>query len=145
MEETKERELQELPGKGRKANILIVEDEEAIRILLSEILTSDGHAVSTASSGQKGIEIFKKESFDLILTDLGMPGMSGWEVSSSIKNLAPEVIVAVITGWGIKFDKNELKQHGVDIIVNKPFKVDQILNLAQEAIKIKAKRKRAKN
>ena len=144
VEETKEKELEEIPKKGRKGNILIVEDEEDIRTLLSEILTSDGHTVRTASGGKKGIEVFKKGSFDLILTDLGMPGMSGWEVAGTIKKLAPEVIIAVITGWGIQLDKDELKQHGVDMIVNKPFKVDQVLKLAQEAIDIQSKKKREK-
>jgi CheY-like chemotaxis protein/anti-sigma regulatory factor (Ser/Thr protein kinase) len=144
VKEIKDEKTQELVKKERKNNILIVEDEEDIRILLSEILASDGHTVSTASSGKKGIEVFKKGSFDLILTDLGMPGMSGWEVASTIKKLAPEVIIAVITGWGIQIDKDELKQHGVDIIVNKPFKVDQILKLAQEAIEIQSKKQREK-
>jgi len=144
VKEIKDEKTQELVKKERESNILIVEDEEDIRILLSEILVSDGHTVSTASSGKKGIEVFKKGSFDLILTDLGMPGMSGWEVANTIKKLAPEVIIAVITGWGIQIDKDELKQHGVDIIVNKPFKVDQILKLAQEAIEIQSKKQRGK-
>ena len=144
VKEIKDEKTQELVKKERKSNILIVEDEEDIRILLSEILASDGHTVSTASSGKKGIEVFKKGGFDLILTDLGMPGMSGWEVANTIKKLAPEVIIAVITGWGIQIDKDELKQHGVDIIVNKPFKVDQILKLAQEAIEIQSKNQRKK-
>jgi PAS domain S-box-containing protein len=144
VKEIKDEKTQELSKKGRKGNILIVEDEEDIRTLLSEILTSDGHAVSVASGGKKGIEVFKKERFDLILTDLGMPGMSGWEVASTIKKLAPEVIIAVITGWGIQLDKDEMKQHGVDMIINKPFKVDQILKLAQEAIVIQSKKQREK-
>jgi len=137
MKEIKEREIQELPEKGKKADILIVEDEEDIRMLLYDILTSDGHKVTIASNGKEGIEIFKKGSFDLVFTDLGMPGMSGWEVSSSIKKLAPEVIVAIITGWGIRLDSDELKKSGVDLIVNKPFRVDQILKLTQEAMEIK--------
>ena len=142
--EIKEDGLQKLQRKGKKGNILIVEDEENIRILLSEILTSDGHLVSVASNGKKGVEIFRKGSFDLVLTDLGMPGMSGWEVASSVKKLAPEVIVAIVTGWDIQLGRDELKQNGVDMVINKPFKVKQVLKLVQEAIKIKNKVKRGK-
>ncbi|MCK5256527.1 MAG: response regulator, partial [Deltaproteobacteria bacterium] len=142
--EIKEDGLQKLQRKGKKGNILIVEDEENIRILLSEILTSDGHLVSVASDGKKGVEIFRKGSFDLVLTDLGMPGMSGWEVASSVKKLAPEVIVAIVTGWDIQLGRDELKQNGVDMVINKPFKVKQVLKLVQEAINIKSKVKRGK-
>jgi len=144
VEVVKEEKVQGLPRKGRKGNILIVEDEEDIRILLSEILTSNGHVVSVASDGKKGVEIFRKGSFDLVLTDLGMPGMSGWEVASSVKKLAPEVIVAILTGWDIRLGKDELKQNGVDMVINKPFKVKQIMKLVQEAIETKSKVKRGK-
>ncbi|MCK5566402.1 MAG: response regulator, partial [Actinomycetia bacterium] len=102
------------------------------------------HLVSVASDGKKGVEIFRKGSFDLVLTDLGMPGMSGWEVASSVKKLVPEVIVAIVTGWDIQLGRDELKQNGVDMVINKPFKVKQVLKLVQEAIKIKSKMKRGK-
>jgi PAS domain S-box-containing protein len=144
VEVVKEEKFQGLPRKGRKGNILIVEDEEDIRRLLSEILTSDGHVVSTASSGKKGIDVFKNGSFDLVLTDLGMPGISGWEVASAIKKLAPGVSIAVITGWDIRLGRDELKQKGVDMVINKPFKVKQVLKLVQEAIEFKSKVKRGK-
>jgi CheY-like chemotaxis protein/anti-sigma regulatory factor (Ser/Thr protein kinase) len=144
VEVVKEEKFQGLPRKGRKGNILIVEDEEDIRRLLYEILTSDGHVVSTASSGKKGIDVFKNGSFDLVLTDLGMPGISGWEVASAIKKLAPGVSIAVITGWDIRLGRDELKQKGVDMVINKPFKVKQVLKLVQEAIEFKSKVKRGK-
>ena len=134
MVEFKEGELRKLSGKGRKGNILVIEDEEDIRILLSEILTSDGHKVTTATDGKKGIEIFKKGNYDLVMTDLGMPAMSGWEVASSVKKLDPEVTVAIVTGWGIQLNRGELMKNGVDMVVTKPFKVDQILRIAQKAI-----------
>ena len=120
-----------------KVNVLVIENEEAIRCLLTDILTSDGHKVASASNGVDALEIFNQEPFDLVLTDLGMPVMSGWEVASAIKELAPEVIIAIITGWGSQFDPGELKKNGVDIVVNKPFRVNQILNLVQEAREIK--------
>jgi CheY-like chemotaxis protein len=128
-------------GKGlsetEKVNVLVIENEDDIRCLLTDILTSDGHKVASAANGVDALEIFNQEPFDLVLTDLGMPVMSGWEVANAIKKLAPEVIIAIITGWGTQFDPSELKKNGIDIVVNKPFRVNQILNLVQEAREIR--------
>jgi len=134
-----EGEFKEFSKKERKANILVIEDEEDIKNLLSDILTSDGHKVTTASDGKEGIEVFKKGSFEIVFTDLGMPGMSGWEVASSIKKLCPEVIVIIITGWGIQHDKDKQKKSGVDMIVNKPFKLNHLLKLIRDALEAKDK------
>lgn len=116
-----------------KERILVVENEEDIRCLLTDILVSEGHKVHSASNGIDALELFNREQFDLVLTDLGMPIMSGWEVARTIKKIAPEVIIAVITGWGTELDQSELDKNGVDIVVNKPFRVQQILNMVQEA------------
>ena len=120
-----------------KENILIVENEEDIRRLLTDILVSEGHRVRSVSNGMEALELFKQEQFGLVLTDLGMPVMSGWEVATAIKERAPDLIIAVITGWGTQLDQSELDKKGVDIVVNKPFRVQQILNLVQEAREIK--------
>ncbi len=142
---TTEGEVQKLTEKGRKATILIIEDEDDIRTIIFDILTSSGHKVITAPDGKRGVEIFKKGNFDLVFTDLGMPGMSGWEVANAIKTHDPGVIVTVITGWGIELDSDELKHSDIDFIVNKPFKMDRLLNLTQEALKLKDKVERERS
>ena len=121
----------------QKETILIVDNEEDIRCLLTDILTSEGHKVQSASNGTDALELFNQEEFDLVLTDLGMPVMSGWEVANTIKKRAPEVIIAVITGFGTQIDQSELDKNGVDIVVNKPFRVQQILNMVDEARKMR--------
>jgi CheY-like chemotaxis protein len=120
-----------------KESILIVENEEDIRCLLTDILVTEGHKVHSASNGIDALELFNQKQFDLVLTDLGMPVMSGWEVANEIKKRAPEVIIAVITGWGTQLDQSELDKNGVNIVVNKPFRVQHILNMVQEAREIK--------
>ena len=120
-----------------KESILIVENEEDIRCLLTDILASEGYKVQSASNGTDALELFNQKQFDLVLTDLGMPVMSGWEVANAIKKRAPEVIIAVITGWGTQLDQSELDKNGIDIVVNKPFRVQQILNMVREAREIK--------
>ena len=66
--------------KGRKARILVIDDEEFIRSVLSRTLAQADHQVTMAEDGRKGVQLFKEGKFDIVLTDLGMPGVSGWEV-----------------------------------------------------------------
>ena len=138
MEKTKEHEVVKGLKETEKVNVLVIENEEDIRCLLTDILTSDGHKVASASNGLDALELFNRAPFDLVLTDLGMPVMSGWEVANAIKEMAPEVIIAIITGWGTQLDTEKLKKNGVHLVVNKPFRVNQILTLVQEAQQIKS-------
>jgi PAS domain S-box-containing protein len=130
MKENKQEDA--LPVKPRKARILVVEDEDEVRELLKDILTDGGHEVAFASDGQKGLALFQEKTFDLVFTDLGMPGMSGWEVAEQIKRLSGETPVALITGWEVKQKKQELKSKGVDVVLKKPFRVEEILSLVHD-------------
>jgi len=133
MEKTREYEEEPHLENDDTVRVLVIDDEEDIRRLLADILTSGGHVVSSASNGIEALEILKEENFDLVLTDLEMPGMSGWEIARSIKKVAPETMIALITGWGANLDSAQLQESGIDKIVNKPFRMDQILSLAREA------------
>ena len=120
-----------------KAAILIIDDEVDVRELLCDILTMHGHDVSVAKSGREGVETFKSRAYDMVFTDLGMPGMSGWEVATAIKNINPAAAVAIITGWGIQLEKEDMEKSSVDLILNKPFTVDDITRLVREALALK--------
>jgi CheY-like chemotaxis protein len=133
IEEIKEAEI--LPEQKRKATILVVEDEEDVRELLKDILTDGGHEVEFTPDGEKGIELFRQKKFDLVFTDLGMPGMSGWQVAENIKKICQQTPVALITGWEVKQKDSELKASGVDLVVKKPFRVNEVLQLVQEWMK----------
>jgi CheY-like chemotaxis protein len=128
----------------KKARILVIEDESEVRNLLTDILLSGGeHEVESASDGSHGIELFKRNHFDIVFTDLGMPGMSGWEVAEAIKRINKKVPVAIITGWNVELPASEMKERGVDLIAYKPFEVNQVLALVQDGMKIKEKFKAA--
>ena len=137
MDNITEPEMQRVTDEADQVSVLVIENEKDIRLLLSDILTSGGHRVASAADGIEALQIFKKEYFDVVLTDLGMPAMSGWEVASTIKKMDPDVIVVIISGWGSELDDRELEKNGVDMVVSKPFRVGQILNLVQEAREIK--------
>ncbi len=122
---------------GRPARILVIDDEDAVRDILSRMLKVKGHQVVVAANGEEGIERFKSETFDLVMTDLGMPKISGWEVSKAIKGMNPKVPIAMITGWGMELNREKLSESGVDLIVSKPFNFDQVIQLVSEAMELK--------
>ncbi|MFC1716485.1 response regulator [Candidatus Poribacteria bacterium] len=117
-----------------KANILVVDDEENIRELLTNILTRFNHNVVTATCGTDGVAAFQDGNYDVVFTDLGMPEMSGWEVAQQIKDIAPNVMVVLITGWGVELDEDELRKKNIDSVISKPFQIRQILEVTSEAL-----------
>ncbi|MBM4339859.1 MAG: GAF domain-containing protein [Deltaproteobacteria bacterium] len=140
-EEVKEvKEKVEKPvGALRHARILVIDDEEAVRDILSRMLRTKGHLVDVAEDGDVGIERFKGQPFDLVFTDLGMPKMSGWEVGKALKALDPAIPVIMITGWGMELDRGKMGESGIDLIISKPFNFDQVTDLINEALELKNK------
>jgi PAS domain S-box-containing protein len=132
-----EREPIPLRKVKRKASVLVIEDEEAVREVLSDMLTACGHEIEAVSAGSQGIAAFKEKRFDLVFTDLGLPGMSGWQVAQEIKRIDRNAPVALITGWNVQLGAPELRKSGVDLILSKPFKNDQVMNLVEEGLALK--------
>ena len=129
------RPVREVPS----AKILVIDDEDAVREVLSRMLMTRGHQVVVAADGEEGIERFKKGKFDLVFTDLGMPRISGWEVGKTIKGLDPSVPVAMITGWGMELNKEKMNESGIDLVVSKPFNLDEVVHLVAEALELKGR------
>jgi nitrogen-specific signal transduction histidine kinase len=89
-----------LVGDPARSRILVVDDEPHVRALLCEMIQSENCEAVAASSGAEALALFGAENFDAVFTDIGMPGMSGWELSRLIRELNAGVPLAVITGWG---------------------------------------------
>jgi DNA-binding response OmpR family regulator len=123
--------------KGRKARILVIDDEEFVRSVLSRTLAQADHQVTLAEDGRKGVELFKEGKFDIVLTDLGMPGVSGWEVCRMIKEISPHTSVGMITGWGSERSQSKMEEYGLDFFISKPFDFAQILNVVAETMESK--------
>ncbi|MBX2827999.1 MAG: sigma-54 dependent transcriptional regulator [Flavobacteriaceae bacterium] len=116
--------------------ILIIEDEAAIRRVLVKILSeeSDTYEVSEAEDGLAGIEIIKKEDFDLILCDIKMPKMDGVEVLEAVKKVKPEVPVVMISGHGdLDTAVNTMRMGAFDYI-SKPPDLNRLLNTVRNAL-----------
>jgi PAS domain S-box-containing protein len=126
--------------KGRTARILVIDDEEFVRSVLFRTLAQVNHQVTLAEDGEKGVELFKKGKFDMVLTDLGMPGMSGWEVCRTVKKINPHIAVGMITGWGMEMSRSKMEEYGLDFFISKPFDFNKILNAVAEAMEPKGER-----
>jgi PAS domain S-box-containing protein len=123
--------------KSRPGRILVIDDEALVRSVLSQILSQAKHQVTVAENGENGIQLFGEKGFDIVLTDLGMPNMSGWEVCKAIKKISPHTPVGMITGWGMEVDQPNHVESRVDFIISKPFDFNQILNVVAETMESK--------
>ncbi len=120
------------PSKAK--NVLIIDDEPLITELLTSVLERMNYKSRVASCGKEGMEMFEKETVDLVITDLGMPDISGWDVSKTVKQKKPEVPVIIITGWGLDPDPSKIKDSKVDQIITKPFQIDQLEKIIKELL-----------
>jgi signal transduction histidine kinase len=109
------------PRPARKAHVLVIDDEREVRAVLRDVLTSIGHTVVEAASGEEGLACCESEAVDLILADVSMPGMSGWDVAAACQRRFPRVPLGFVTGWGDRLNQEEATRSGVRFVLSKPF------------------------
>ncbi len=114
--------------------ILVIDDEEFVRNVLFKMLSQANYNVTVAKDGEEGLKIFMEKGFDMVLTDLGMPGLSGWEVCRSIRGISPKIPIGMITGWGMELDESKIDECGVDFVLSKPFDFSEVLKEVKEAL-----------
>jgi signal transduction histidine kinase/ActR/RegA family two-component response regulator len=117
---------------GASLRVLCIDDEPLLRELLREILEFHNHRVEVADGGQAGLDLFNKEKaegrpFDVVVTDLGMPGVNGNQVAADVKRIAPETAVILVTGWGSMLDKQTEESIKADALLSKPPKMQQLV------------------
>jgi signal transduction histidine kinase/CheY-like chemotaxis protein len=112
--------------------LLVVDDEDFVRDLIGDILEGENCEVKLAQDGTEALALFREHQFDGVFTDVGMPGMSGWELAREIRQLNKHIPIAIITGWGEIVGSNEQREAGVDWVVAKPFTAERIAELVCE-------------
>jgi GAF domain-containing protein/CheY-like chemotaxis protein len=112
------------PAAPVQGAVLVIDDEASVRELVTDVLSLQGHSVSAAADGAAGVALFRQGRFDLVITDLGMPGMNGWEVARAIRALAPTTPILLLTGWRDVVQPPEGAR--VDGVLTKPFDVDAL-------------------
>jgi two-component system autoinducer 1 sensor kinase/phosphatase LuxN len=115
-----------IPPLGRKSQVLVVDDNEAVRDVLSRMLSFLGYDVTLAGNGLEARKLFLTGSYDLVITDLQMPLMNGWELSRLIKERSPNTPVMVVSGACDERHWEEVDMNCVDAIIPKPFRLKEI-------------------
>ncbi|HBA70819.1 MAG: Fis family transcriptional regulator [Geobacteraceae bacterium GWC2_55_20] len=117
-----------------KIAILVVDDEAVIRDGLQRTLAGDRFEVETCKSGHAAIELLQDKEYDLIITDLKMPGMNGIEVLKAVKGLQPDIPVIMITGYATVDTAVEAMKNGATDYITKPFTPQQILEKIERSL-----------
>ncbi len=117
-----------------RTKILVVEDEDSMREILSMLLEGEGYQVDTASDGTEGLDLLAKDIYDLIITDIKMPGANGFELLKKAQEISPESLVIMITAFGTVESGIEAMKLGAYDYINKPFKVDEIRMIVRKAV-----------
>jgi len=116
-----------------KPKILAIDDQEMIRELLASMLEELKYPHQIFADGESGVQAFEQDDFDLVITDLGLPGMDGWEVARRIKSFKPSTPVIVISGWGLEVARQKAPDNLADFFLTKPFRMEQLGELLKGA------------
>ncbi len=117
-----------------KRKILVVDDEDALRTVLSSELVSEGYDVGTAGDGDEAITEFQKKVYDLVLLDIKMPRMNGFEVLRFIKDKHPKTKVIMLTGFADLKNAIESKKLGAEDFVSKPYDLVDLLTTIERVM-----------
>ncbi len=123
-----------MSGKGF---ILVVDDEESVREVVSEALEDAGYFVDVASSGWEALEILTGASFDMMFLDIMMPGMNGQQVMDRLKVERPELPVVMLTAVADRGSEAEFKQRGAVDYLKKPCSMETIVATAERILRLK--------
>jgi two-component system, OmpR family, alkaline phosphatase synthesis response regulator PhoP len=109
------------------SRILLVEDEETLAVGLEYNLTEEGYAVSRAMDGRKALKLFDSEKFDLIILDIMLPYVDGFEIAEKVREIDPQIPILMLTARTTKDDKVKGLETGADDYITKPFHLKELL------------------
>src|SRR6187431_3733433 len=114
--------------------LLFIDDEATLRGLMAERLTERGFEVVEADSGERALELLDQFAFDIVITDLRLPGIDGSRVIEAARERYPGIVAIVITGFGTVKDAVDAIKRGASNFVAKPFQFDELLHVLQRAL-----------
>ena len=127
--------LSPMPEPGsRSLSIMVVDDDQRVREVLRDMLVALGHQVTAFESGDLALEAYEPGRYDLVLTDLGMPGITGWKLTQLLREVDPDVTIAFVTGWGDEVRPETVERAGVNHVVAKPFTFEDVASVTRLAI-----------
>ncbi len=114
--------------------VLVVDDDPAVRKSFDRVLSGKGYAVITAESGEEALRKLNEEKYDIVYSDIRMPGMNGLEVAENIKARRPWTPVVIITGYGTDIAEERAKAAGVSKFLHKPLSPAMIEDSARDVL-----------
>jgi CheY-like chemotaxis protein/putative methionine-R-sulfoxide reductase with GAF domain len=118
-----------------EASVLVIDDQAVILDLVSAMCQTMGYRADVARSGEVGLKLASERNYALVLVDLAMPGLSGLEVARELRRRKPGMAVVIMTGWEASLDRAALTDAGVMDVLYKPFRIEQLGDLLQSAVK----------
>ncbi|MCO4773339.1 MAG: response regulator [Deltaproteobacteria bacterium] len=119
------------PAPPGARSVLLIDDQADLVQVVETILRAQGWHVDAALNGRDGLAIAEQRSHSIVLTDLGMPDISGWEVAQRVGELQPDTPVILMTGWAAEIDESRLEDHGISALLPKPFRTEALLKLVE--------------
>jgi len=120
-----------------KKKILIIEDDEEMTSLLKEFLNEEGYETDSVDNGSEAYRRLVKEDFDLIITDIRMPGLTGLDILPGVRKLQPEAPIIVMTAFGSEEVYHKVLERGATAYLEKPIHLDHLRNLIEEMVSSK--------
>lgn len=118
----------------QKSKIVVIEDEKNMREILKILLEGEGYDVCSASDGTEGLAFLSRDIFDLVITDIKMPGADGFQILKKAQEISPETLVIITTAFGTTESAIEAMKHGAYDYIHKPFKIDEIRLVVKKAL-----------
>ena len=122
--------------KNDRYHILVVDDEPLVAEALAGVLRLEDHDVAAASDGSSALDAFRRTAFDIVLLDIGMPGMNGYRVAEEMKRLRPRVPILLVTGWREEVDHQRVKAARVEGVLGKPFQPRELLETVERLLEL---------
>jgi CheY-like chemotaxis protein len=114
--------------------VLVVDDDPVVGMSFNRVLSGKGYVVVTAENGFEALAKLKGEKFDVVFTDLRMPGMTGLDVAESVKARQPWTPVVIVTGYGSQHSEQRARAAGVSDFLNKPLSPEMIQDSTEKAL-----------
>ncbi len=118
----------------KQGRVMVIEDDQEMRLLLEDFIQEEGYEVRSTDNGSEAFRILAKDEFDLIITDVRMPGLSGLDILPGIRKLQPHSAIIVITAFGSEEVYTRAIERGADGYLEKPISLEQLRIMIKNVI-----------
>jgi CheY-like chemotaxis protein len=118
---------------GVRPRVLVIDDDRGVRVFVCDVLEGLGYEADDAEGGVQGLEVLERHRYDIVITDLQMPNMSGWDVVEAVRGRLPTMPMIMISGFATEDDMRQAQAVGVPLL-HKPFSVVELRRMVSELL-----------